>query len=91
MAVSHELQADIVIIGGGLGGCAAALSALQSRKTVLLTEETKWIGGQITNQGVPPDEHPWIESFGATRSYRTFRKKLENTILRIFQLRTQNE
>ncbi|MEH7226062.1 FAD-dependent oxidoreductase [Bacillus sp. JJ1566] len=76
MTVSKELQADIVIIGGGLGGCATALSALQSGKNVVLTEETKWIGGQLTNQGVPPDEHPWIESFGATRSYRKFRRKI---------------
>lgn len=78
MTVSQELLADLVIIGGGLGGCAAALSALQSGKTVILTEETKWIGGQITSQGVPPDEHPWIESFGATRSYRTFRNKVRD-------------
>lgn len=76
MTVSQELHADLVIIGGGLGGCAAALSALQTGKTVLMTEETKWIGGQITSQGVPPDEHPWIESFGATRNYRTFRNKI---------------
>jgi len=40
---------------------------------VILTEETDWIGGQLTSQAVPPDEHPWIESFGCTRSYRQFR------------------
>ncbi|MEZ5361805.1 MAG: FAD-dependent oxidoreductase [Bryobacterales bacterium] len=32
---------------------------------VILTEETDWIGGQLSQQAVPPDEHPWIESFGA--------------------------
>ena len=35
----------------------------------LLTEETDWIGGQLTSQAVPPDEHPWIESFGCTAAY----------------------
>ena len=30
--------------------------------------------GQLTSQAVPPDEHPWIESFGCTRSYRQFRE-----------------
>jgi hypothetical protein len=38
-----------------------------------MTEETDWIGGQLTSQAVPPDEHGWIEHFGCTRSYRRFR------------------
>ena len=73
---NKELEADLVVIGGGLGGCAAALSALQSGLTVILTEETDWIGGQLTSQGVPPDEHKWIESFGCTQSYRRLREAI---------------
>lgn len=69
-----ELHADIVILGGGTGGAAAALAAAKSGKNVIMTEETRWIGGQLTSQAVPPDEHPWIESFGCTRSYRNFRE-----------------
>src|SRR5689334_5812351 len=70
---SREKRADVVILGGGVGGCAAALAAARAGCSVLLTEETDWIGGQLTQQAVPPDEHPWIESFGCTRSYRRFR------------------
>jgi hypothetical protein len=70
---AREKRVDVVIVGGGVGGCAAALAAARSGRSVLLTEETDWIGGQLTQQGVPPDEHPWIESFGCTRSYRRFR------------------
>ena len=40
---------------------------------VILTEETDWIGGQLTSQAVPPDEHQWIESYGSTASYRAYR------------------
>jgi hypothetical protein len=69
-----ERKADLVIAGGGLGGCAAALAALRNKLTVILTEETDWIGGQLTQQGVPPDEHDWIETHGATKLYRDFRK-----------------
>lgn len=69
----EQFQADIVIIGGGLGGCAAALAAAESGRTVLLTEATDWIGGQATAQLVPPDEHGWIEWFGRTASYQRFR------------------
>lgn len=68
-----ELQFDVAVIGGGTGGCAAALGALRNGLRVLMTEETDWIGGQLTSQAVPPDEHPWIESFGCTRAYRRFR------------------
>jgi hypothetical protein len=38
-----------------------------------MVEETDWIGGQLTAQGVPPDEHPWIEQFGCTARYRRYR------------------
>jgi hypothetical protein len=71
--ILRSLRADVAIIGGGTGGVAAALAALRRGKSVVLTEETDWIGGQFTGQAVPPDEHPWIESFGCTRSYRRLR------------------
>ena len=67
------LRTDVAIIGGGVGGCAAALAAADLGCSVVLTEETRWEGGQLTSQAVPPDEHPWIESFGATGRYRAFR------------------
>jgi len=59
------MRADMAVIGGGLGGCAAALAAIRMGRRVVLTEETDWIGGQLTQQAVPPDEHRWIERFGA--------------------------
>jgi len=89
MTASQELRADLIIIGGGLGGCAAAMAALQTGKTVILTEETKWIGGQNTSQGVPPDEHPWIEMFGATSSYRSFRKRVRDYYKRNFPVKNK--
>lgn len=72
-ASPSELKADVVIIGGGLGGCAAALAACRNGANVILTEPTDWIGGQISQQAVPPDEHKWIESFGRTKSYAQLR------------------
>jgi hypothetical protein len=68
-----EFSADIAIIGGGLGGVAAALGALRNGRSVVMTEEFDWIGGQMTSQAVPPDEHSWVEQFGVTRSYRALR------------------
>lgn len=57
-----ELNCDIAVIGGSVGGFAAALAALRNGMRVVLTEETDWIGGQLTSQAVPPDEHPWIRA-----------------------------
>jgi hypothetical protein len=65
---------DVLIVGGGTGGCAAALAACSLGKRVVLTEEFDWIGGQLTSQAVPPDENRWIESFGGTLRYRQFRE-----------------
>ena len=83
---AHELQADLVIIGGGLGGCAAALAAARNGLRVIMTEETDWIGGQLTAQAVPPDENLWIETFGATRSYLALRTGIRDYYLRNYPL-----
>jgi hypothetical protein len=74
----EALRTDVAIIGGGLGACAAALAAARLGYRVVLTEETHWVGGQLTNQAVPPDEHPWIEEFGCTASYRRLRNGIRD-------------
>lgn len=68
-----QFQADIAIVGGGLGGVSAALAALRAGKTVVISEQYDWLGGQLTSQAVPADEHTWIEQFGANASYRELR------------------
>lgn len=83
---SRTLSAQVVIVGGGLGGCAAALAALRNGLTVVLTEETDWIGGQLTSQAVPPDEHRWIEERGANASYRELRIRIRSYYRRHYPL-----
>ena len=73
LSAAKDLRCEVAIIGGGLGGVAAALAACRAGRRVIMTEETDWIGGQVTAQAVPLDEHRWIESFGSTRSYREYR------------------
>ncbi|TMH74128.1 MAG: FAD-dependent oxidoreductase [Betaproteobacteria bacterium] len=68
---------EILIAGGGTGGVAAALAAARSGHRVVLLEETDWLGGQMTAQGVSAlDEHEHIETFGGTRSYYELRNRL---------------
>jgi glycine/D-amino acid oxidase-like deaminating enzyme len=73
---ADERRADVVIIGGGLGGCAAALAATSRGLRVIMTEPTAWIGGQLTAQAVPPDENAWIETIGGTATYRDLRTRV---------------
>jgi hypothetical protein len=82
----QERKTDILIVGGGLGGVAAALSALRLGKRVILTEGGDWIGGQLTAQAVPPDEHPWIEGTGCTATYERLRTGIREYYRRNYPL-----
>jgi hypothetical protein len=73
-----EFDCDVAVIGGGVGGFAATYAALRDGMKVVLTEETDWLGGQLTSQAVPPDENSWIEAFGATRTYRRYRNAVRD-------------
>ena len=73
---SHHFQTDVLIVGGSLGGVAAAISCGRMGVRTIMVAPDQWLGGQATSQGVPPDEHPWIESTGATATYREFRHRI---------------
>ena len=86
-----ELQADVLIVGGGVGGCACALAACSAGLKVVMTEESDWIGGQLTSQATPPDEHGWIEEFGCTRTYREMRDRVREHYRRNYPLTPEAE
>lgn len=79
-----ERSCDVLVVGGGTGGIAAALAAAQGGRSVCLLEETDWIGGQLTAQGVSAlDEHEHIERFGGTRSYYALREAIRDHYRRL--------
>lgn len=86
--MAHDLRPDLLIVGGGLGGVAAALAASRLGLRVVMTEEGDWIGGQLTAQAVPPDEHPWIEGTGAA-SYQRLRRGIRDYYRRNYPLRPE--
>ncbi|MEN9239342.1 MAG: FAD-dependent oxidoreductase [Thermostichales cyanobacterium SZTDM-1c_bins_54] len=45
-------ECEVAIIGGTLGGIAAAAHAMQGGSQTCLIELTPWLGGQISSQGV---------------------------------------
>ncbi|KUJ82975.1 hypothetical protein AVO43_10535 [Microbulbifer sp. ZGT114] len=72
---------EAAVIGASLGGVLAAYQLCERGVRTLLSSEFDWIGGQLTSQGVPPDEHPYIESFGASKSYYRFRRAIRDHYL----------
>jgi hypothetical protein len=74
-----EVECEVLVVGGGTGGVAAALAAARRGRQVCLVEETDWLGGQLTSQGVSAlDEHALIESFGGTASYYALRTAIRD-------------
>ena len=84
--MARELETDILIVGGGLGGIAAALAGARLGMRAVITEETGWIGGQLTAQAVPPDEHPWIEGAGCSATYQRLRQAIRDYYRRNYPL-----
>ncbi|MBH9552611.1 FAD-dependent oxidoreductase [Inhella gelatinilytica] len=70
------MKTDLLIVGDSLGGVLAAHTACSQGHTAVLVTQHPWIGGQLTSQAVPPDEHRLIEHGGCTASYRAFRNAM---------------
>ncbi len=78
-ATPRRIACDILVAGAGMGGVAAAMRAAARGHSVCLTEETSWIGGQLTSGGVPAlDENRFIEISGGTRTYYEMRRRIRD-------------
>jgi hypothetical protein len=68
------IKCNVLVVGGGMGGVACAIQAAEAGLSVCLTEETDWLGGQMTSQGVSAlDENYLVETSGASLRYQKFR------------------
>ncbi|MFN5060329.1 MAG: FAD-dependent oxidoreductase [Chloroflexota bacterium] len=87
MSSSSSYTADVVILGGGLGGVAAALRLTAHNRSVIIVEPTAWLGGQATSQGVSAlDEHRYIESFGGTPDYMDWRMRIRHAMATLYDI-----
>jgi FAD dependent oxidoreductase len=88
---SLDLDCDVLIAGAGCGcgEIAAARSAAALGCRVVLADHSGWLGGQLTAQAVPPDEHPWVERADVTASYRQMREAVRDSYRSDPRLREQ--
>ena len=77
---NQSIDCEILIVGSGLSGTAAAYEALLAGRTVCMTEITDWVGGQISSQGTSA-----LDEAGGQRSrlfyskgYNELRQRIED-------------
>jgi hypothetical protein len=52
VAAQKVVQTDVLVVGGGVSGTAAAIQAARLGVKVIVTEESVWLGGMMTAAGV---------------------------------------
>ncbi len=48
----ESIQTDVLVVGGGTGGVAAAIQSARRGANTLLVSESAWLGGMLTSAGV---------------------------------------
>lgn len=58
-----KLIADILVVGGGTGGTAAAIQAARRGVQTILVSEFPWLGGMLTSAGVSAPDGNELKAF----------------------------
>lgn len=61
----QELIADVLVVGGGTGGTAAAIQAARRGAKTILVSEFAWLGGMLTSAGVTAPDGNELAAFQA--------------------------
>jgi FAD dependent oxidoreductase len=76
--MTHQIYTtDILVVGGGVGGTAAAIQAARRGAKVILVSEFPWLGGMLTSAGVSVPDGNELEAF-QTGLWGEFLRELEN-------------
>ncbi len=60
---SDVIAADVLVVGGGTGGTAAAIQAARRGVSVVLVSELPWLGGMLTAAGVSAPDGNELAAF----------------------------
>ena len=61
--INQTYTADVLVVGGGTGGTAAAIQAARSKAKTILVSEFPWLGGMLTSAGVSVPDGNELEAF----------------------------
>ncbi|MGH8001698.1 MAG: FAD-dependent oxidoreductase [Brasilonema sp.] len=61
--VHQTYTADVLVVGGGTGGTAAAIQAARRGAKTILVSEFSWLGGMLTSAGVSAPDGNELEAF----------------------------
>ncbi len=61
--VNQTYIADVLVVGGGTGGTAAAIQAARRGTKTILVSEFPWLGGMLTSAGVSVPDGNELEAF----------------------------
>jgi hypothetical protein len=61
--MSSVLKADVLVVGGGTGGTAAAIQAARRGAKTILVSEFPWLGGMLTSAGVSAPDGNELAAF----------------------------
>ncbi|MGF2035888.1 MAG: FAD-dependent oxidoreductase [Nostoc sp. CmiVER01] len=61
--VNQTYTADVLVVGGGTGGTAAAIQAARRGAETILVSEFLWLGGMLTSAGVSAPDGNELEAF----------------------------
>jgi hypothetical protein len=59
----NELTTDVLVVGGGTGGTAAAIQAARRGAQTILVSDTPWLGGMLTAAGVAAPDGNELAAF----------------------------
>lgn len=59
----NELTTDVLVVGGGTGGVAAAVQAARRGVQTILVSEFPWLGGMLTSAGVSAPDGNELAAF----------------------------
>ena len=72
----EQLKTEVLVVGGGTGGTAAAIQAARLGAKVLLVSEWPWLGGMLTAAGVTAPDGNELAAF-QTGLWGAFLRELE--------------
>lgn len=61
--MNQTYQADVLVVGGGVGGTSAAIQAARRGAKTILVSEFAWLGGMLTSAGVSVPDGNELEAF----------------------------